>query len=174
MSSGQERQSGATGTTSGYESPSSGSQAPMSSMPSSGYQVAGRHGEHRGAVVGFTALGAAFMVLGGLWSVGVGIAGIVRGGATYFAVGSNYYYHFNTSGWGWTHLILGALIVLVGVSVFLGQEWARITGVVLVALDALANFFFIPYYPLWSIIVIVIDCFIMWALLYPRARTETF
>ena len=170
MSSGQEREAGTTGTTSGYKSPAKGYEAP--SMPPSGYKPAGR--EHRGAVVGFTALGATLMVLAGLWSVGVGIAGIVHSGAFYLPVGSNYYFHFNTTGWGWTHLILGALVVLVGACVFLGQNWARMTGVVLVALDALASFFFIPYYPLWSILVIVIDLVIMWALLHPRTKEQMF
>lgn len=171
MSSGQERETGTTGTKSGYEPPAKGYEAP-SGMPAGGYQAAGRH-EHRGAVVGFTALAATFMVLGGLWSVGVGIAGIVHGNF-YLSVPNYYYWHFSTTGWGWTHLIIGALVVLLGVSIFLGQAWARMTGVVVVAIDALANFFFIPYYPLWSIIVIVVDCFIMWALLHPRTREEMF
>lgn len=172
MSSGQEREAGTTGTRSGYESPAKGYEAPASA-PAGGYQAAGRHGEHRGAVVGFTALAATFMVLGGLWSVGVGIAGIAHG-SFYLPVANNYYWHWSTTGWGWTHLVLGALVVLIGVSVFLGQAWARMTGVVIVALDALASFFFIPYYPLWSIVVIVIDLFIMWALLHPRTREQMF
>jgi len=46
--------------------------------------------------------------------------------------------------------------------------WARITGVVLVSFSAIANFMFIPYYPVWSIVLIAIDLFVMWALLSPR------
>ena len=37
-------------------------------------------------------------------------------------------------------------------------------GIVLAVLSAIANFFFIPYYPFWSIIVIAVDVFIVWAL----------
>lgn len=164
MSSAQQRDAGTTGTTSGYESPAS--------AQAGGYAPAGRHGEHRGAVTGFTALAAILMVLGGLWSVGVGIAGLVHH-AFYLPV-TNYYFHFNVTGWGWTHVVIGALVVIVGVSVALGQAWARMTGAVLVAISALASFFFMPYSPLWSIAVIVIDLFIMWALLAPRRREEMF
>jgi hypothetical protein len=32
------------------------------------------------------------------------------------------------------------------------------------AMVMIANFFFIPYYPFWSIIVIAVDVFIVWAL----------
>ena len=46
--------------------------------------------------------------------------------------------------------------------------WARITGVVLASFSVLANFMFIPYYPLWSFAVIALDLFVIWALLTPR------
>jgi hypothetical protein len=35
---------------------------------------------------------------------------------------------------------------------------------VLAIFSAIANFFFIPYYPVWSIILIAIDVFVVWAL----------
>jgi hypothetical protein len=40
---------------------------------------------------------------------------------------------------------------------------------VLVSLSALANFFFIPYYPLWAIVVIALDVWVIWALTRPGA-----
>jgi hypothetical protein len=36
-------------------------------------------------------------------------------------------------------------------------------------LSAVANFFFIPYYPLWSIVVIALDVWVIWALTRPGA-----
>ena len=44
-----------------------------------------------------------------------------------------------------------------------GALWARIAGITLASLSALANFFFIPYYPIWSIIIIALDVIIVWA-----------
>ena len=37
----------------------------------------------------------------------------------------------------------------------------------LAMLSALANFFFIPYYPFWSLIMIALDCWVIWALTRP-------
>jgi hypothetical protein len=46
-------------------------------------------------------------------------------------------------------------------------------GVFLAVVDAVANFLFLPYYPLWSIIVIAIDVFIIWALLAAGRHRQT-
>jgi hypothetical protein len=48
--------------------------------------------------------------------------------------------------------------------VLLGMTWARVVGVMLATLSAVASFLTIPYYPVWSIVVIAIDLFIIWAL----------
>ncbi|HSK91019.1 MAG TPA: hypothetical protein VK875_06890, partial [Euzebyales bacterium] len=45
-----------------------------------------------------------------------------------------------------------------------GRTWARVVGVSLAMLSALVNFAFIPYYPIWSLIIITLDVFIIWAL----------
>jgi hypothetical protein len=37
-------------------------------------------------------------------------------------------------------------------------------GVFIAALSAIANFAFIPYYPLWSIAIIAVDIAVIWAL----------
>ena len=40
----------------------------------------------------------------------------------------------------------------------------------LASFSAIANFLYIPYYPVWSVIVIALDVFVIWALLTPRHR----
>jgi hypothetical protein len=68
------------------------------------------------------------------------------------------------SQWGWTHLIIGALVLVAGIAVLSGQLWARVVGVALAALSAFANMFFIAAYPLWSVIIITIDVLTIYAL----------
>jgi hypothetical protein len=34
-------------------------------------------------------------------------------------------------------------------------------------LSALANFFFIPYYPFWSLLIIALDVWVVWSLSRP-------
>ena len=66
--------------------------------------------------------------------------------------------------WGFLHLILGVLLVLGGAGVLTGNVVARSVGVLLAGLSALANMAFIGAYPVWSIIVIVVDVLVIYAL----------
>jgi len=120
------------------------------------------------AVAGFTALAAVLMVISGLWSFFEGLAAVVRG--RFFVVLPNYTYDISTTGWGWIHMILGAVVFAAGLCLFADMAWARITGIILATISAIVNFLFIPYYPVWSIVVIAIDVFVIWALMSPRRR----
>jgi hypothetical protein len=62
------------------------------------------------------------------------------------------------------HLVAGVIILLAGFGLFSGAVWARTVGVTLAVLSAIANFLTIPYYPLWSILIIALDIFVIWAL----------
>lgn len=160
MSNPQERQAGTSGSMqAGYE----GRQA-----PSREYPPAGRHEEHRGAVVGFTAVAGTLMLISGLWSVALGIVTLSTSHVSVTSPATGYTFRWTLSGWGWGELILGIVVFAAGVSVFLGMLWARIVGAVLAVISAVANFVFLPYAPLWAIIVIALDAFIVWALLVPR------
>src|SRR5260370_39060159 len=130
----------------------------------------GRHGaaEHRGAVVTFSALAGTLMVLGGLWGVVVGIVALSRGHVFLTAPSTTYKYYWTYHGWGWVELILGIVVFAAGVCVFLGMAWARYVGAGLAVLAAIAHFMLIPYSPIWSIVMIAIDAFIIWALLTHR------
>ena len=62
------------------------------------------------------------------------------------------------------HLILGIIGIAVGLGVLAGQSWARVVGIILAVVGALANFAFIPYYPIWSLLIIGLYVLVMWAL----------
>jgi hypothetical protein len=66
--------------------------------------------------------------------------------------------------WGWTHLLLGALLVISGIGVLSGNLAARTVAVVLAGLSALVNLVFITAYPLWSILIITIDVLVIYAI----------
>ncbi|MCD2191822.1 hypothetical protein LQ327_00250 [Actinomycetospora endophytica] len=70
-------------------------------------------------------------------------------------------------GWGWLHIVLGALVLIVGLSLLRGDVpgWARGTAIVLVALNAIVQLAWLPAYPVWSILMIVLDVLIIGALL---------
>ncbi|MGO8887093.1 MAG: hypothetical protein ACLPUO_04455 [Streptosporangiaceae bacterium] len=118
--------------------------------------------DYSGAAVAGTVLAGVWMILAGLWDFFIGIAAIING-AFYHTV-RNYPFSLSIHGWGWMQLIIGCVVVAAGVGVLLGLTWARVVGVVVVALAALGNFMFIPFYPFWSILLIALDIFVIWAL----------
>lgn len=79
-------------------------------------------------------------------------------------VGQDYTYSWNTTAWGWIHVVLGALIVLIGLAVMGGAQWARLCAIALACLAIIANFLWLPYYPWWSVLLIALNLFVIWAL----------
>ena len=100
------------------------------------------------------------------WSFLEGLAAVIK--QQYFIVLPNYAFNISVTGWGWIHLTLGLVVAAAGLCLFMDMTWARVTGVVLASFSAIANFLYIPYYPVWSVIVIALDVFVIWALLVPR------
>jgi hypothetical protein len=64
------------------------------------------------------------------------------------------------------------VVVLAGAFIFTGNIVARSVGILIAGLSALANFFWLPYYPFWSITIIAIDVFVIWALCSVRLNNE--
>jgi hypothetical protein len=73
-------------------------------------------------------------------------------------------FEFDITAWGWIQLILGVLLIASGLGIFSGNVAARTVGVIMAASAAIANFAWLPYYPVWSFIVIAICIAIIWAL----------
>jgi hypothetical protein len=115
-----------------------------------------------GWAVGFTAFAGAIMLMIGTFQIFAGLAAILEN--EFFAVGRNYAYEIDVTGWGWLHLIIGIIIVLAGIGVFSGAVWARTVGIALALLSAISNFFFIPYYPVWAVLIIALNVIVIWAL----------
>ncbi|CAM5467222.1 DUF7144 family membrane protein [Streptomyces pilosus] len=118
----------------------------------------------------WTVAAAVLMTFGGIMAIFQGIAAIAEDDV--FVSTRNFTYEFSLTGWGWVHLILGALVTAAGIALFQGATWARMVGVALAGLSMIANFVWLPYYPVWSIVLIIIDGFIIWALCAPRRESR--
>jgi hypothetical protein len=119
-------------------------------------------GRPSGAAVGFTIFAGVIMITMGILHALWGLAAIFKD--EFFVATRNYLYDVDVTAWGWTHLILGVIVVLAGFGVFSGAVWARTVGVILAVLSAIANFVTIPYFPVWSLVIIALDIFVIWAL----------
>ena len=124
--------------------------------------VTGRDVQESPWANGLTIFAAAMMMIIGFWQALAGIAAIAQDKV--YAATPEYIYAFDVTGWGWIHLLLGILIVCAGVAVFMGSTWARMVAIVLASLSMIANFAFIPHYPIWSLTIIALDAAVIWAL----------
>ncbi len=113
-------------------------------------------------MAGFAIFAGFLMILSGTFQIIQGLAAVFND--ELFVVGPSYIYQFDLTTWGWVHVIVGAIIALAGLAIFSGRAWGRIIGIIIALLSAIANFFYIPYYPIWSIIIITLDVIIIWAL----------
>jgi hypothetical protein len=112
--------------------------------------------------VGWILFAAVMMVMIGIFHAIAGLVAIFDD--EFYAVGSEYVFQFDTTTWGWTHLILGIVIAIAGVGLLSGNILARTVGIVLAGLSALAAFAWIPYYPFWGIVLVVLAVSVIWAL----------
>ena len=110
---------------------------------------------------GWIVFAAIMMIVGGSLNLLYGVIAAVNDDWVVFTNRANVY--LDLSEWGWVHIILGGVVVLSGIGLLSGNILARAVAVLVASLSLIANFFFIPVYPLWALTVIVIDVLVIWA-----------
>jgi hypothetical protein len=118
--------------------------------------------EVSGSTVGLVVFAGVMMMMIGTFHALTGLAAILEN--EFFVVGPQYAYEFDVTAWGWVHLIVGVIVLVAGWQIFNGATWARIVGMTLASLSAIANFFFIPYQPIWAILMISLAVLVIAAL----------
>jgi hypothetical protein len=118
-----------------------------------------------GWVIGGLTFAATMMLMIGLFQIIAGLSALLDD--QFFVTTPNYVFDLDVTAWGWVHLIIGVLLVVAGWGLYSGSTWAGATALVLAVISAVANFFFVPYYPLWSLLVIALDVWVIWALTRP-------
>jgi hypothetical protein len=130
----------------------------MTSTSPSGYDTT-----HRGLfALGVTSFAGVLLVTVAIFQILEGIAAIAKDEV--FVKGLDYAYKFDVTTWGWLHLVLGVIGLVTGAAILAGQTWGRLIGIFVAFLGTMANFAFIPYYPVWSIVVIAFWILTLWAL----------
>jgi len=135
----------------------------MTEQVSPQYQSAGRAEETTsGTAVGFILFAAIMMIMAGVFQAIAGLVAIFEN--EFYVATRNYLFQFDATTWGWIHLVVGLIVALAGWGLLSGRTWARVVGITVAVLSAIANFLFIPYYPFWALTVITLDIFVIWAL----------
>jgi hypothetical protein len=110
---------------------------------------------------GFIYFAAFMMIMTGTFQALQGLAAIFED--SFFVVAPNYLYEIDVTAWGWVHLIWGIVVAVAGGYLFTGKLWARIIAIVVAGLSAIVNFTYIPYYPVWSLLIIALNVIVIWA-----------
>jgi len=121
--------------------------------------AAGRHAPGRG--LGLVIFAAVLLAVIGFFNLLDGIAAIAN---SHIFVGNAHYVVGDLRAWGWVMTIFGAVQLLAALGVWAGNQAARWFAVAVVGLNAVAQMFFIPAYPFWSLLIIAIDIVALWGL----------
>jgi hypothetical protein len=112
--------------------------------------------------VGWAGFAGVMMIIIGVFDIIQGLVALFND--EFFVITQEWIFEFDITAWGWIQLILGVVLIASGVGIFSGNVAARTVGVIIAGLAAIVNFAWLPYYPVWSIIVIAICISIIWAL----------
>ncbi len=116
------------------------------------------------AWAGWVTFGGVMLIMIGLFQIVQGIVALVQD-EYYLVTQTGLVVNMDYTAWGWTHLVLGIIAGLTGIGLLAGNTLARVVGVVIAAVSALVNMLFIPAYPVWSLIVIILDIVVLYALI---------
>lgn len=111
---------------------------------------------------GMITFAAILMIVVGSFHFIAGIAALVED--DFYIIRPGYDLRIDVTAWGWFHMIGGIIVAVAGFGLFSGSLIARVIAITLAAISALWSFYSIPYYPVWSILIIALDVVVIWAI----------
>jgi len=112
--------------------------------------------------VGWAGFAGVMLIMIGIFDAIQGLVALFND--EFYVVTEEWVFEFDVTTWGWIQLILGVALIASGIGIFSGNVAARTVGVIAAGIAAIVNFAWLPYYPIWSIIVIAICVAVIWAL----------
>ncbi|HEX5365066.1 MAG TPA: hypothetical protein VFW63_00160 [Acidimicrobiales bacterium] len=112
--------------------------------------------------VGWIVFASVMMIIAGTLNAIHGLVAIVNDDWVVWGERTDLY--IDLSQWGWIHLVVGVVVLLAGIGVLTGNVLARTVAVIVAGLAIVGNFLWLPAYPLWSLTIIAVDVFVIYAL----------
>ncbi len=120
---------------------------------------------------GWIAFAAIVLVLEGVFHLIVGSVALFK--EDFFVKAGGEVYLFNVTAWGLAYIIFGALALFAAASLAKGNVFGRIFTIIVASFAAVANMAFIPFYPIWSILMITIAVLVLWAVIVHGDEVKT-
>ncbi len=124
--------------------------------------VSGSNPTHSSWAVGYAMFASVLLLMAGIFQFVAGLVAVVED--DFYVVSAKWVFEFDVTTWGWIHMLLGVVLFLSGVGILSGNVLARTVGVIAAGVAAVANFLWLPYYPVWSIVMIFLAVAVIWAL----------
>ena len=114
---------------------------------------------------GWIAFAGWLMIIVGMLDFFQGLIAIIR--KEYYALTSSGVIVFDVRTWGWITLLWGIAIILAGMALLAGAEWARWLTIVLVSLNIfeMLGFQGASSAPLWALTVLALNIVVLYALI---------
>lgn len=113
--------------------------------------------------VGWGYFAAIMLLVAGIFDAIYGLMAVIGPDSAYFVTNDGLFL-MDVAGWGWWHLIIGIVLILASLALFAGATWARVVAIILAIVNAIGQLFLLPAQPWWSLIVIVLDILVIYAL----------
>ena len=93
---------------------------------------------------------------------------------TYYVVSPSQVIVFDVTTWGWLTMLWGIILILAGLALFAGADWARWVTIILASLNLLEQLAFLGNsgYTLWTLTVIGLNFMVLYALIVRWDGTE--
>jgi len=118
--------------------------------------------ERQNAGAGWVMFAGIILITVGIFQAFAGLVGILED--EILVVTPDYAAQLDATTWGWIHMIVGLIVLAAGFGIFSGNVLARTVGVFAAIGSMISMFLWLPWYPIWAIIVISMDIAIIWAL----------
>jgi len=113
------------------------------------------------SVTGWWVFAGILLLIAGVLNVIYGIAAI---GNSHFFTANAHYILSDLNTWGWVTVIIGAIELIAGFSLFSGGGFGRWVGIFAAALASISALLSIPAYPFWSLCIFALSIIILYEL----------
>jgi hypothetical protein len=118
---------------------------------------------------GLIVFSGSMLVVTGVLQLFIGVSALVHD-AIYDGA-PRYLFAFDLTTWGWIQMLAGIAAIGAGYGALRGLTWARILGIVVAGISIIIEFAYIPYFPIWSVVVVALDVAIIWGLAMHQPTT---
>lgn len=114
------------------------------------------------AGAGWVMFTGVILITVGIFQAFAGLVGILED--EILVATPDYVVQLDATTWGWVHMIIGLIVIAAGFGIFSGNILARTVGVFAALGSMISMFLWLPWYPVWAIVIIAMDIAIIWAL----------